>query len=136
MGKDYAHAAHLALTAHGHALKAFWHGNEAQKRYQDLGISSPEPPKRIFDNVVDAARTLEAKLSVAQDHTAAADDHDEAARHEQKAALHNDANDRVKAAYEGSIAHVYARHAIFHGDEAAMHHVEHYGRAGPTAEIA
>jgi hypothetical protein len=34
------------------------------------------------------------------------------------------------------MAHRHAHHSVFHGDEAAMHHVEHYGKSHPTAEIA
>ncbi len=29
--KDYAHAAHQALIAHGHTQQAVWHGSEATK---------------------------------------------------------------------------------------------------------
>ena len=32
-GKDYAHAAHQALTAHGHALRALEHGQAASTSY-------------------------------------------------------------------------------------------------------
>lgn len=35
-GKDYAHAAHQALIAHGHTQEAVRHGNEATKYHLEL----------------------------------------------------------------------------------------------------
>lgn len=125
IGKDYAHAAHMALTAQGHALKAIWHGNEAQPRHDDFGVPTPEPANSV----------RETSLNIAEHHTAAADDHEQASRHYRLAADFYGTNDDTKADYEANIAHGYARHALFHGDEAAKHHVEHYGKSGPSAEI-
>lgn len=124
-GKDFGHAAHMALAAHGHALKAIWHGNEAQQRHEDFGVPAPESPQSASDD----------NLNVAEHHAAATADHEQAAQHHSQAAEHFEKNDYTKAAYEANIAHGYARHSLFHGDEAAKHHVEHYGKAGPTAEI-
>jgi hypothetical protein len=110
VGKDHAHAAHQALLAHGHGLRAIERGYEASAYY--------------------------ATLNVSEHHAAAADHHEQAARHHGQAAKHRDEKDFALAAHEAQIAHGHAQHSVFHDNEAAKHHVEHYGKSGPTAEIS
>ncbi len=125
----------MALTAHGHALKALWHGNEAHRQDERLGTFSSEPFRSTFDVAAETERKMESTLSSAAHHAAAAADHEQAVKHLAQLAEFQSGNDHVEAAQEADIAHGYARHAIFHGDEAAMHYVEHYGKSGPTAEL-
>ena len=56
--------------------------------------------------------------------------------HHGEAAKHFDKRDYAPAAHAAHIAHGHARRSAFHGDEAATHYIEHYGKSGPTAEIA
>jgi hypothetical protein len=136
LGKDYAHAAHQALIAHGHGLRAIDQGNAAGKYYagQDGGLLGkyPEP---IPLSPGKALETMDIKLSGSEHHAAAADDHEHAAQHHLQAAKHLDEKDYELAAHEAQIAHRRAHFSIFHDDEAAMHHVEHYGKSGQSAEI-
>jgi hypothetical protein len=134
-GKDYAHAAHMALAAYGHALKAIWHENEAHEVHETYRAFSPEPLESYSGRTDEIGGPAETVFSSAAHHAAAANDHEQAAQHQNLAAEYFNGNDQEKAEYEANIAHGYARRAIFHGDEAAKHHVEHYGKSGPTAEI-
>ncbi len=124
VGKDYAHAAHQALVAHGHALRAIDHGNAATRDESGRGA----PPASFLD----ARKT---PRDGALYHAAAAEHHQQAEIHHGKAATHAAANDLSQEAEESLQAHHHAHEAMFYGDEAARHHVEHYGRAGPTAEL-
>jgi len=137
IGKDFAHAAHQALIAHGHALRAIDHGNQAGKYYagQDGSLLQkyPEPVPLAPAKAVEAAET---DLSGSQHHAAAADEHEQAAEHHAQAAKRLDEKDYELAAHEAQMAHRHAHYSIFHDDEAAMHHVEHYGKSGQSAEIA
>ena len=138
-GKDYNHAAHKALVAHGHALHAIGRGNDAAQYYAghdstalpgDQGSVVRFPPKSV-----DASGATQAALSGAGHHAAAADHHEQAEQHHTKASRHLQEKNEEEAAHEAQIAHRHAHLAVFHSDEAAMHHVEHYGASGPTAEI-
>jgi hypothetical protein len=139
-GKDYAHAAHQALVAHGHALQAIDRGNDASKYYAghdgNALPNNPEPVPRFSAKTFETAGTTETNLSGAEHHAAAADHHEQAARHHGQASKHCDGKDYALAAHEAQIAHGHAQHSVFHGNEAAKHHVEHYGKAGPTAELS
>lgn len=92
----------------------------------------PTLPARAADE----AGSLGGTFSGFQHHAAAADHHEQATGHHRAAAEHCAAMEYVLAAHEAQRAHDHAQLAVFHGDEAAKHHVEHYGRAAPTAEIA
>jgi hypothetical protein len=134
VGKDYAHAAHQALLAHGHALLAIERAREAEVGYV------PSTPKKAEDRshliVSDAAGPIDGIFSGSAHHAMAADHHEQAMGHHHAAAEHCAAMEYVLAAHEAQQAHDHARRAVIYGDEAAKHHVEHYGRAAPTAEIA
>jgi hypothetical protein len=71
-------------------------------------------------------------LTIAELHEAAALQHEEAARNHLEAMKH-EAGERAAKAEQAAYRH--ARQALFHGDEAAMVHIEHYGKAGPSAEL-
>src|SRR5271170_1814435 len=73
VGEDHAHAAHQALLAHGHGLRAMERGNQADAYY--------------------------ATLSVAEHHTAAANHHEQAARHHGQAAKYREDEDYALAAH-------------------------------------
>lgn len=137
VGKDYAHAAHQALIAHGRAMLALDRGSEAGRYYRGQDAStppkSPQPWSRFTGKSDDPAVNA---LSAAEHHAAAADRHEKAAHHHGQASRFCRENNFALAAEEGMIAYAHAQRAIYQGDEAAKHHVEHYGKSGPTAEIA
>jgi hypothetical protein len=140
VGKDYAHAAHQALVAHGHGLQAIDHEHDAgtyfAERNGNVLPKYPEPVPRSPARSLEAPEPIQANLSGAEHHAAAAYHHDLAARHHGQACKHHDAKEYAQAAHEVQIAHGHAQRSVFHGDEAAKHHVEHFGKSGPTAEIS
>jgi hypothetical protein len=140
IGKDYAHAAHQALVAHGHGLRAIDYGNDAGTYFAEHDRKAlpkyPEAVPRFPLKSLEPKGTIRADLSGAEHHTAAADHHEQAARHHGQASKHYDAKEYMQAAHEMQIAQGHAQHSVFHGDEAAKHHVEHFGKSGPTAELS
>ena len=138
-GKDYAHAAHQALAAHGHALLALKYGDEARSHYATHHLG--DLPRPADPGPRAALRSLEVVgapadgLDAAEHHAAAATHHEKAAQHHHEAAKLCDDKDYARAAHEAQMAHRHAHYSIFHDDEAAMHHVEHYGKSGQSAEI-
>jgi hypothetical protein len=139
IGKDYAHAAHQALIAHGHAVQAIHSGNEARRYYAEHnGNALPNSLQSVLRFPVkspEVAATVHSGLSGAEHHEAAAVHHEQAAQHHERAVKHHDENDDTLAVHEARIADDHAQRSVFHGDEAARHHTEHYGKSGPTAEI-
>ncbi len=139
VGRDYAHAAYQALAAHGHGLHAIDHGDEARKYYAERNGNAltkhSEPAPHSAEKPGETARTTELNLSGMEHHAAAADHHEKAAQHHGLASKRFEGGDYALAAHEAQIAHDHAQRSVFHGNEAAKHHVEHYGRSGPTAEI-
>jgi hypothetical protein len=140
IGKDYAHAAHQALVAHGHALRALRSGNDARLHYATHHLSNVT---RAADPVAPAVRapleivgSAPAALSAAEHHAAAATHHEQAARHHTEAARLAGNEKDAAAGHEAQTAHRHVHYSVFHDDEAAMHHVEHYGKSGQSAEIA
>jgi hypothetical protein len=139
-GKDYAHAAHQALLAHGHGLRALNYADEARVYYaahdlDELPMPS-QPTQRVVAGSLEVVGAPASVLSSAAHHAAAATHHEKAAHHHQEAARLYDDNEHARAAHEAQMAHRHAHYAIFHDDEAAMHHVEHYGKSGQSAEIS
>jgi len=139
-GKDYAHAAHQALVAHGHALRALRYGDEARTHYAPHHLSEPtrssEPAPRAIAGSLEIVGSTPAKLSNAEHHTAAAAHHKKAAHHHQEASRLGGERKYAEAAHEAQMAHRHAHYSVFHDDEAAMHHAEHYGKSGQSAELA
>jgi len=134
IGKDYAHAAHQALIAHGHALHAMSYGNKASNSYvKHADAALPVPP--IPEEEPTTTGTIQPNLSGVEHHAAAARHHEQAARHHSQASRHCDEKEDALAAHEAQIAQGYAQHSVFHGEEAMKHHAEHYGKSGPSAEI-
>jgi hypothetical protein len=140
IGKDYAHAAHQALIARGHALQASDHEDDAGAYFSEHNGNvlrkHSEPVLGLPAKSLEAPEATQANLSGAEHHAAAADHHDLAARHHGEASKHYDAKEYALAAREVEIAHGHTQRSVFHGDEAAKHHVEHFGKSGPTAEIS
>ena len=135
-GRDYAHAAHQALTAHGHALRALEHGQAASALYAaHEGSPLPGYLSRSTGGSESTAVASPKVLTVAEHHTIAADHHDAAALHHQAAREHGDAEHYVRANRATNEALKHTEHALFHADQAAMHHMEHYG-SHPSAELA
>lgn len=135
IGKDYDHAAHQALTAHGHALRALEYGKAVSTRYAEHeGSPLPSYLTRSLDKSVSTAVALPLSLSGAAHHAVAAEHHEAAEQHHARAGAHCSAEHYIRANHETNNALDHGRHALFHGDQAAMHHMEHYG-SHPTAEL-
>ena len=139
-GKDYAHAAHQALLAHGHALRAFDGENAAGKYYKEHAPEAALKPEQselhFAPKSAEDAKAGQTMLSGAEHHAAAADHHEQAARHNAEAAQHLNENNHDLAAREAQLAHRHAHYSVFHDDEAAMHYTEHYGKSGQSAQLA
>jgi hypothetical protein len=136
IGKDYAHAAHQALTADGHALRALEHGQAARALYaahEDRPV--PNYLSRSAGEFGSTAVASPKVLTLAEHHTIAADHHDAAAQHHELARKHSDAEHYVRANHATKEALKHTEHALFHAGQAAMHHMEHYG-SHPSAELA
>lgn len=131
IGKDYAHAAHQALVAHGHTMQAMEHGQKASEDYAEHG-GNPLP--KYLDRAFGATAVVVAtSLSAAEHHAAAADHDGQAAVHHDQAAVHFADHQYARAAAEAQIAHSHAQHSVFHGNEAAKYHVGHHGRVAASA---
>lgn len=94
IGKNFAHAAHLAAAAYEHAASAIWYGKEVQAHDENLRAHAPEYPSYFTEDGLDTATTSETLTRKAAQHAAAADDHDEAAQHHSRAAELLDEKDR------------------------------------------
>lgn len=128
IGKDYAHAAHQALTAHGHALRAQEHGRAASACYSQHEDSPlPSYLMRSSDQPASTAVAFPVDLDGAEHHVVAAEHHAAAGRHHAQAGTHCGAEHHIRANHETKIALDHGKHAIFHGDQAALHHMEHCG---------
>jgi hypothetical protein len=135
LGKDYAHAAHQALAAIGQAWQAIDHAKQANRLYIGQGANAlqkyMEPVPRFLEKPFETAGTIQTTLSCAEHHAIAAYHHEQAAQHHGQASRHCDDKNYPLAAHEARFAHGHAHHSIFHGIEAAKHHVERQGQ-NPT----
>ncbi|PKU23031.1 hypothetical protein CWS72_18515 [Telmatospirillum siberiense] len=129
IGHDHAHAAHQALIALGQAWQAVDHAKTANGYYADHDIDSlqkyMEQVPRFLSKPYDSAGIPQTTLGCAEHHAVAADNHEQAAKHHRRAAQHCDEKNYMMAACEAHLAHGHAQHSIFHGIEAAKHHVDH-----------
>jgi hypothetical protein len=139
IGKDYAHAAHQALTAHGHALRAMEHGQTASAHYVAHEHSPlPNYLTRSSGEPMSTALASRIILTVAEHHAIAADHHDASGLHHAQAGKHSVAEHYIRANHATKEALKHGEHALFHADQAAMHHMEHYGsrsRAEPDMTL-
>lgn len=110
-GKDFAHAAHQAMMAHGHALHAIDRAHDAVKHNASAPLIVPPPPG-----------SAESSTTAAQHHAMAAELHEQAALHLRSAARHFD-QDRGAVAHETQLALSLALRALSHSNEAAKQHV-------------
>jgi hypothetical protein len=118
-GKDYDHAAHQAIMAHGHALHAIDEANIASKH-----AMGPVP-----------AGSADGAMTAAQHHAAAAELHGQAAQHLRRAAKQFD-EDRSAVAHETQLAYSLAQRAVSHGNEAAKQHVTALRDKASSADAA
>jgi len=126
IGKDYAHAAHQALVAHGHELRAMEHGQEARAAYA-RHEGSPLPGYLARATPQSTAVAAPQRLTGAEHHVAAAGHHDAASQRHVKAGAHGSADHHIRAHHETQKALDHGKHAIFHADQAALAHMELYG---------
>ncbi|MGF6238542.1 MULTISPECIES: hypothetical protein [Paraburkholderia] len=110
-GKDFAHAAHQAMLAHGHTLHAIDRANEALKHHAGAPLAVPT-----------ADGPADSHAGAAQHHAIAAELHEQAARHLRNAVKHFD-EDRGAVAHDTQLALSLALRGLFHGNEAAKQHV-------------
>jgi hypothetical protein len=137
-GKDWAHAAHQAFLARGYALHAIDLGRGAGKQYGErrrTEVPNAAESKPLPWSPTSPPSPADITLGDGGHHAAAAEHSEKAAYHHEQAAKLYEGKDYSSAAQEAEIAMGHAQSSVFHGDEAAKHHVEHYGKAGPTAEI-
>jgi hypothetical protein len=128
VGKDYAQAAHQALTAHGHELRALEHGQSASEVYaRHEGSPLPGYLTRSPDKPQSTAVAAHLSLSGAAHHVAAG-------QHHAQAETHCSAEHYIRANHETQKALGHGKHAIFHADQAALRHMEQYGHH-PAAEL-
>lgn len=123
-GKDYAHAAHQAMLAHGHALHAIYRANDAVKQNSTTPLIVPPPPGPAASSA-----------TAAQHHAMAADLHEQAALHLRSAARQFD-QDRDAVAHEARLAFSLALSALSHSNEAARQHVTSSRDRGPVTDAA
>jgi hypothetical protein len=125
-GKDYSHAAHQALVAHGHALLALAQGKAVSDRYRERAsgeMATVKEPFLHFDPVsLGSSGIVQSSLHVVEHHDAAAELHEHAARYLRQAAKHYEDGKVALAAHEAQAAHAIALCAIDHSNEAAKHH--------------
>jgi hypothetical protein len=135
IGTDYSQAAHNALSAHGHALRAMEHGQAARACYAEYERNPlPNFLNRTSAESVTQALTSPIELSGSACHAVAADHHHAAVRHHGQAGVHCDAEHYVRAHHETENALNHGKHALFHADQAALRHTEHYGNRA-SAEL-
>jgi hypothetical protein len=123
-GKDYDHAAHQAIMAHGHALHAIDEANCAVKH--NAGPAPLVPP---------STGSGDNSPSAAQHHAAAAELHGQAATHLRHAAKLFD-EDRSAVAHDTQLAFSLALRAMSHSNEAAKQHVTSMRDKGPVTGAA
>jgi hypothetical protein len=111
-GKDYDHAAHQAIMAHGHVLHAIAHAHDA-------GAHTTGTPPITPPSTGSGASTATAAFH----HATAAQLHDQAAQHMRNAAKHFD-QDRSAVAHDAQQALALALRALSHSNEAAKQHVK------------
>jgi len=110
-GKDYAHAAHQAMLAQGHALHAIDQIHDVLKHNASLPLVVPS-----------VTGSAGGGNGAAQHHAAAADLHERAAGHLRDAAKQFDL-DRSAVAHQAQLALTLALRAVSHSNEAARQHV-------------
>ncbi len=106
-GKDYAHAAHEAMMAHGHTLHAIDQAHDAGAHSANTPPVAPASTGSGADNT-----------NAAKQHALAAELHDQAAQHMRHAVKLFD-QDRSAVAHDAQLALSLALRALSHGNEAA-----------------
>ncbi|UXU90226.1 hypothetical protein [Burkholderia sp. S-53] len=106
-GKDFAHAAHQAMMAHGHTLHAI-------DQAHDAGAHGANTPSATPSSTGSAASAAD----VAKLHAAAVELHTQAAQHMRHAVKLFD-QDRSAATHDAQLALALALRALSQGNEAA-----------------
>jgi len=135
-GKDFAHAAHQALIAHGHALQAleielavnvYYAGHAARKDVPDT------PSSNLRHAATESEGNTNIGLSCAEHHAAAAGLHEEACGHLSRVAGHFQKSKIGEAAREAKLALDLAVRAAFHSNEAAKDYAKQCSNAQAVA---
>ncbi|WP_341314032.1 hypothetical protein WN982_01125 [Paraburkholderia sp. IMGN_8] len=123
-GKDFAHAAHQAMMAHGHALHAIDRANDALKHNASTPLIVPRPPCSV-----------ESSATAAQHHAMAAELYEQAALHLRSAVRHFD-QDCGAVAHETQLAFALALRALSHSNAAARQHITSSRDRDPVTDTA
>jgi hypothetical protein len=105
-GKDFAHAAHQAMMAHGHTLHAIDRAHDAGAHSANTSPITPVPAGSGANGVA------------AKHHATAAELHEQAVQHMRHAIKLFD-QDRSAVAHDAQLALSLAQRALSHGNEAA-----------------
>jgi hypothetical protein len=118
-GRDFAHAAHQAMMAHGHTLHAI-------EQAHDAGAHSAPAPSTATPSTGLAVTAAD----VAKHHAAAVELHTQAAQHMRHAVKLFD-QDRSAVAHDAQLALSLSQRALSHGNEAARLFVTLAASAAP-----
>jgi hypothetical protein len=135
-GRDFAHAAHQALIAHGHALQALEFELAANVYYAGHAAreDAPETPSsNLHHAATESDGSTKVGLTCAEHHTVAAGLHEEACRHLNRVAGHFQKSRIVEAAHEAKLALDLAVRAAFHSNEAAKGYAKQCSNAQADA---
>jgi hypothetical protein len=124
-GKDYAHSAHEAILAHGHALKALEFGQKAigKSNSEDGHVPARQyqQPSHLLSELFEGAGLRAPCTNGAEHHRAAAVHHELAASHERQASSYESASNSAAAEKEALLAEQHSQLSLFHSDEAAKY---------------
>jgi hypothetical protein len=141
VGKDFAHAAHQSIIAHGHTLQAISRGNEARAYYAEHSTipafpESSEATEYAAEEALAIAGVPLNAISNSMHHLAAAVYHTEAAEHHNQASKHCVTKDYLRAARETDLACSYAENAFTHSNIASNQRIEHSGETELVSAVA
>jgi hypothetical protein len=134
IGKDYAHAAHQALAAHGHGMLALASAEAALQQHQPHdghahdGMSAPAQATPVAP--------VKLQSCCSDSHAAAADAHEMAAAEHAKASDHCGCGNKSAAAEGAKTAKAHGDTAVKHSNEAARQHaVRHNAPHAPKPSM-
>ena len=129
VGKDFSHAAHQSIVAHGHTLEAVKRGNDARAYYaEQIGIPmSAEYPQIVVEKAKESLAILGVPMmdvGSSKHHKTAAGYHVEAARCHHEASKYCVQKDYKRAAYEADLACGHGQNALMRSTMASKRRIE------------
>jgi hypothetical protein len=128
IGKDYAHAAHQSICAHGHALKALEYGILADRYFGQRFQKAPQ--NNVTSSFKSALAALEPHANPIEEQTIAGHHNAAALCHSELVTYHSNAATALRMGFDVNSAELadsrrIGRQALFHGGEAAKKHSDH-----------